>query len=278
MKNSELIFTYPSTWSIHEGIYMSSTQKELSTTFDAKMQNALFDIEDNSWWFQYRGQCIKSLLKKYFNPNHHIYDIGGGNGYTTKVLQNTGYEAVLLEPSLQACQNGKRRDLKNVICGTLNQDDFKDNSIDSCCLLDVLEHIENDNDFLKLIYNKLRPDGEILITVPALKMLWSKEDVDAGHFRRYTKKQLISLMENNNFKILYANYFFSFLLLPILFFRAWKDKLYSKKENIDKVHSSSSKIISFGLKIIEKTELKFLIKNKRIISGSSIICIAKKNK
>ena len=63
---------------------------------------------------------------------------------------------------------------------------MEDAYLEQAMLLDVLEHIENDKEFLILIKKKLKINGRLLITVPAFEKLWSSEDDAAGHFRRYT--------------------------------------------------------------------------------------------
>jgi len=280
MKN---IFTNGNGWQKHYNImFPVNTDGTAKTAFNSDMQETLFEIEDSSWWFQYRGTVIKNLINKFFDADRFICDIGGGNGFTTKLLQDSGYEVVLLEPSQTACLNGHKRGIKNIICGTLNNGDFKDESIENCCLLDVLEHIENDADFLRLIHKKLVSSGKILITVPALKSLWSSEDDIAGHFRRYSKKELEQLLVQNGFQVIYSNYFFSFLLVPIFIFRALKSKLFrgDKRKLYNKStinhHKNSNKMITTILNLIEKAEMKYLISNKRVLTGSSIILIATK--
>ena len=270
-----------SNWVIHENVWFSKENIEVTSAFKDSDQDQLFDIEDHSWWFKYRGKCIKGIAEKYINKDHFICDIGGGNGYTTKLIQNTGKETFLIEPSPQACYNASKRGINNIICGTLNNKDFADKSIDSCLLLDVLEHIEDDATFLELIHQKLKSGGELLITVPAFNSLWSNEDVYAGHFKRYSKKQLCELLKKHKFEILYINYFFSFLYFPILFFRVFKDKFTKKKElKIDAARKQlefQSKFVSFFLNKFEKLEHKRLFNNKRNILGSSIITVVRKN-
>ena len=268
-------------WIKHNNIWISKEKIEVESAFNDFDQNQLFEVEDNSWWFKYRAKCIKSFILKYIDKDRFICDIGGGNGYTTKIMQNSGKEMVLIEPSIQACYNGSKRGLNNIICGTLNDTDFNDESIDSCLLLDVLEHIEDDKAFLDLINKKIKASGELLITVPAFMLLWSSEDTYAGHYRRYTKKQLGKLLQEQKFEVLHINYFFSFLYFPILFFRVFKDKLTKRKElKVDdaarKQLEFQSKFVSFFLKKIEEFEYKRLLKNKKNLFGSSIIAIARK--
>lgn len=278
------ILQNPTEWREENGVFLlKDTFEEVETSFSSDMQDGLFDFEDTSWWFKYRGKCIKGVWDKFKKENSVIYDIGGGNGYTTKVLQDAGEKVVLIEPSLQACINGVKRELKSVLCATLNEQDFKDESIDSCFLLDVLEHIEEDGEFVRLIRQKLVREGLFLITVPAFMSLWSEEDVKARHFRRYKKIELIDLMKRNGFEIVYANYFFSFSYIPILLFRALKKKQKeTPKDQTEEIESSKkdhavpSKWVGAVLNLFEKMEYSLLMNNRKVPFGSSIILVAKK--
>lgn len=275
------IFSTPSLWQQHDGFYTKSGVTDVvKTSFTSKMQDNLFSIEDNSWWFRFRGNIILKTVEKLIGNSSIIYDIGGGNGYTTKILQDNGYQAVLLEPALQACQNAKKRGIANIICGTLNDEDVLDGSLENICMLDVLEHIEHDEDFLKLIRKKISSEGKLLITVPAYSFLWSNEDVEAGHFRRYTLKQLRKNLEKSGFEILYATHFFSFLPVPVFLFRTLPSLLgFAKagKEKTGKEHRVGEKSLTTGLlNRIMLFEMKQIDKNKRIPFGGSCLIIAKK--
>ena len=83
-------------------------------------------------------------------------------------------------------------------------------------LTDVLEHIDDDLAFLKDVAFKADHAAAFIITVPALMSLWSGHDVYLKHFRRYTKSNLQSLVENSGLKITSLRYTYS-TLFPIAF-------------------------------------------------------------
>ena len=62
--------------------------------------------------------------------------------------------------------------------------------LDCLYLIDVLEHLENDQFFLNQFYDKLKVGGRLFIYVPARMELYSAFDKKIGHFRRYTLKEL----------------------------------------------------------------------------------------
>jgi len=81
------------------------------------------------------------------------------------------------------------------------------NSFDSICYINVLEHIEDEKEAMQHAYNSLRPGGHLLIFVPALSFLYSDLDKKLGHFRRYSKKNLVETVSSAGFTIKKAKYF-----------------------------------------------------------------------
>jgi SAM-dependent methyltransferase len=65
----------------------------------------------------------------------------------------------------------------------------------------VLEHIDDDLAYLKAIRNCLDKDGKLAIYVPAIPFLFSEFDRRVGHYRRYSKGELVSKVQKAGFKI-----------------------------------------------------------------------------
>ena len=57
----------------------------------------------------------------------------------------------MIEPSLRACANALKRGVKNIYCGTIDENSIRDGSVDQMMLLDVLEHISDHKKFMKLL-------------------------------------------------------------------------------------------------------------------------------
>ena len=92
-------------------------------------------------------------------------------------------------------------------------------AIDIVFLCDVLEHIEDDANFLKKLTSNIimKPDAIFIITVPAFQKLFCSHDIFLNHFRRYRHEQLLQLAYQSKLKVVDYGYFFSTLLLPRLF-------------------------------------------------------------
>jgi 2-polyprenyl-3-methyl-5-hydroxy-6-metoxy-1,4-benzoquinol methylase len=70
---------------------------------------------------------------------------------------------------------------------------YAENSFDSIVSFQVIEHIQDDNLFLKEIYRVLKPEGVALISTPNRPMSLSR---NPWHIREYTPGELTQLAKN----------------------------------------------------------------------------------
>lgn len=77
---------------------------------------------------------------------------------------------------------------------------------DTIIMVNVLEHIEHDEEFINLAHQSLAPGGTLIVFVPALQRLYSPLDKAVGHYRRYEKTQLHALLAGGGFDISKAKY------------------------------------------------------------------------
>jgi 2-polyprenyl-3-methyl-5-hydroxy-6-metoxy-1,4-benzoquinol methylase len=174
-----------------------------------------FALEDSSFWFRHRNRCILAAVTR-TPPGGFILDVGGGNGFVSRALIDAGFPSVLLEPGPEGALNARRtRRIPDVICATLEEAALNDGSVPAVGMFDVLEHIENDAAVVEQLHQVLRPNGHVYLTVPSFNWLWSGADVDAMHFRRYTRETLAAVFARH-FDIVYMTALFG-RMVPALF-------------------------------------------------------------
>ena len=105
---------------------------------------------------------------------------------------------------------------------------FTGDTFDLVAMLDVLEHIEDDVGSLRALRERLREDGSILITVPAVPWLWSDHDEIHHHKRRYTKAGLRQVLQQAGLKVDHVSYF-NTLLFPLALAQRLASRFSSKK-------------------------------------------------
>jgi hypothetical protein len=262
----------------NEGIWrLKSDSYNPSLSYPEDGNDICYQIEDHSFWFRHRNNLINWAIHKFANPSALFLDIGGGNGFVSKHLQKHGIETILLEPGLKGCLNAQKRGVTNIINASIEQLNFTNPKIQSIGLFDVVEHIEDDLNFLRCCQGLLQEHGLIFITVPAFNFLWSQEDREAGHYKRYTLGQIKEVATNAGFKVKYCSYFFSFLVLPVLFLRTLPSVLFKNRPlKAESEHSSNSLFGKTALNYLSSTEYSMFKKGRSPLFGTSCILVAEK--
>lgn len=143
-------------------------------------------------------------MMKFFPPNpQHIIDIGCGDGFFLEKLTKKGFTVDGIDASAQAvkfCKERLGRAIGHIECCFIEE--YKPQNLYDLLLCgEVLEHIKDDEHFLKEINRLAAKDAVLILTVPLDMSLWSEADEDAGHFRRYTKAEIIGKLQKAGFMI-----------------------------------------------------------------------------
>lgn len=210
-----------------DGIWVSRSRGEISYPEEGN-QNCLA-LEEDSFWFAHRNCCIQSVMTNYPPPGT-LLDVGGGNGYVALGLQQAGIPVMLLEPGWEGVQNARKRGVNSLVCSTLEDAGFRSGSLPAVGMFDVLEHIQEQEAFLRQVRELLVSGGRLYLTVPAYQLLWSADDDYAGHYRRYTLGSLQRVLNASGFRVVFASYIFFMLPLPSYFLRVIPSRLGLRKE------------------------------------------------
>ena len=175
----------------------------------------------NHWWWQSRHELVMRTIRKLRKKGQkdrdwRILDIGCGGGVAFDDFSKYG-EVYGIEPDehlAHAIPKWKDRVEQRFFDSTYSPDE----KFDLVLMLDVLEHIEFDEEALLALRKILSPKGRVIITVPALMSLWSAHDEVNHHFRRYSAANLETLLTSIGFKVHRLEYFFTWSL-PLMYLR-----------------------------------------------------------
>ena len=142
-------------------------------------------------WRAYWSSHIRDFL------GLNILEVGAGIGSVSNLLiTGSILHWTALEPDpelakqLQSTLQSKiDQGVASVFCTTLSEIDPAQ-KYSSIIYIDVLEHIEFDEQELILASSHLEEGGKLIILVPAYQFLFSEFDQAIGHYRRYSKKVL----------------------------------------------------------------------------------------
>lgn len=198
-----------------DGIWKTVEGDSASVSYPAGDHDVCFQLEEDSPWFQHRNQVIGMIAKATFRFQD-VLDVGGGNGAVARYLESIGFRCVLVEPGVDGVKNAKKRGVRDIVWAKFSELKATTPLRMEVGLFDVVEHIEDDVAFMKSLAERISPDSSVALTVPAYQSLWSDRDVEAGHYRRYTLKQMQDMLDRAGFQVIYGTYFFV-LLAPLMF-------------------------------------------------------------
>lgn len=160
-----------------------------------------FDNMRNYRKYQY------DLIGKYIGTN--ILEVGSGDRSFTKqiITENPNITRLhSIEPS-ETLYDMHKSNFVFPDFATFGCTDLFDLSLEQTGLFDtaifihVLEHIQDDKKALDHVFDLVKPGGYVLVEVPAMPSLFSVHDEILGHFRRYNKTHLRSIIDIKKYEI-----------------------------------------------------------------------------
>lgn len=180
------------------------------------MEQELFhqmaELEESHWWFQGRRAILNQIIGKLPLPaDAEILEAGCGTGGNLPMLARYGaVHAMELDEISLGYARG--RGIGTVAWGMLpDRIPYQGRSFDLIVLLDVMEHLEEDEKTVAALTSRLKEGGWLVVTVPAYQFLYGAHDVIHHHVRRYSKSGLNTLLNGKGLEITWLSYFNTFL-------------------------------------------------------------------
>lgn len=190
------------------GFWLSAIEMQIS-----EYKN-IFDNENHHFFYVGNHLIILNLVKKYTigKKSLNILDAGCGTGMLAKKLQALG-RVTGVDISPEAIKYSRQRGV-NARLASITKLPFKDNTFDLVVSVDVLYHqkVNNDTKAFSELKRVLKPEGILILKVPAYNWLRGSHDLVVHTKHRYTTNELKQLTSKAGLKILKVSYFASFLL------------------------------------------------------------------
>ncbi|MGN6368832.1 MAG: class I SAM-dependent methyltransferase [Phycisphaerae bacterium] len=160
------------------------------------------------WWFRGRTDCVTRMAEGLgISRKSKVLDIGCSDGAIISALLAAGFVNVSgIDAAPDAIHSCNARGLSNVQVMDPTAPTLPQNAYDLLIASDLLNHLEFPGIALENWRRLLKPDGKLIVFVPAYQILWSSHDVVHGHFRRYTRARLLEELRIAEFSILTSGY------------------------------------------------------------------------
>ncbi|HJR59049.1 MAG TPA: class I SAM-dependent methyltransferase [Vicinamibacterales bacterium] len=184
------------------------------------------------WWWRVREgillRRIAGLLEKKERPVR-ILDVGCGAGLFFDALQRFG-DVEGIESDPRAVERAGRW-RESIHQGELDESFRPTELYDAILMLDILEHLRDPVRLLRSARPLLKPDGRIVITVPAFNWLWTRHDDLNHHVCRYTGAQMRHTVRAAGLVVTDSTYLFQSLVVPKALVRL-QESLLSKAPSV----------------------------------------------
>ncbi len=184
-----------------------------------------------------RRHALGELRRWLATDRPTIIDVGCSSGLMLKVLGHEFPGATILGadyvrgPLESLAQTMPRVPLLQF---DLTKCPLPDNSVDAVVLLNVLEHIEDDQAALAQVARILKPNGVAIIEVPAGPSLYDVYDKLLLHHRRYRMTDLLRKVRQSDLHVLAKSHLGFFLYPPFWAIKKRNQYYLNKSEQVQK--------------------------------------------
>lgn len=179
---------------------------------------SLSEVESSYFWHICRLRWVDWLIRRNWpTPSRlKVLDYGCGTGGLLDALdQRFGFaESLGVDGFAEAIKHASRRGPRYRVVDPYTYVPNVD--VDLILMMDVVEHVERDEDLLRRLTSSLRPGAGLIISAPAGPRFYSRWDHLLGHHRRYTRRAMADMAARAGLDILFLSHAFSFLVPGVL--------------------------------------------------------------
>lgn len=183
---------------------------------ESSVYRLMAQTQETHWWFEGRRAILRAIIARLDLPaGAQILEIGCGTGGNLRMLAQFG---TVFGVETDAYARARAREVSSceIQAGALpDRIPFEGQGFDLVCLLDVLEHVDDDAAALRVVAGRVKPGGLALVTVPAYQWLYGAHDRLHHHVRRYSAARLGRKAGDAGLQVRRLGYF-NALLFPLI--------------------------------------------------------------
>jgi SAM-dependent methyltransferase len=255
----------------------------MTGTMNDREYQVMADVEGVHWWYRglrdlvgrvlvSRGAAARSDLR--------VLDVGCGTGENLRMLGRTlrtsylgGFDLSTLALDL-ARQKVPHADLYQ---SNLCNPEFHADGYDLVLTCDVLSMtgLEAAREGMVRVIRRMRPDGLLIVNLPAYPWLYSRHDVAIGTRQRFTRRQVRGFLEQNGLKIELVTHRLC-ALLPMIVLARLPSMLFTRRDPAARSDLSLPRPAVNRLLTQAMTwENRAILRGLRLPWGASIFAVAR---
>lgn len=165
-------------------------------------------------WETSRALAIEQIVRGLGLDAPCVLDVGSGDGYLLQRLHSALHFRRALGVDIHLSDE-LAAELSRSGVELMRELGEREYRAELILLLDVLEHVAEPGQLLQeLTRERLAEGGRFVITVPAFQQLYSDHDRALKHYCRYSRPELLALVQGAGLEVIDSGYLFSSLLLP----------------------------------------------------------------
>lgn len=226
----------------------------------------MYRVEDTHWWYNGMQSITRAVLDRAVGSRKghlRILDAGCGTGGVIEYLRDYGHVSACdySEQALRFCRSRHHERLARASVMALP---YSDAQFDLITSFDVLctNGVRDDEIALREFARVLKPDGLLLVRLPAYDWLRGRHDVKVEMRHRYHARELKDKLQRNGLEpihISYANMF----LFPIALVKRLSERILPAQEGSDltigtgPLNGIMRAVLRFEAPFVARTRLPF---------------------
>jgi SAM-dependent methyltransferase len=238
-----------------------------------------FEHDATEWRASARRDTVIAMWRRFApelchgDAGRRVLDVGCGTGVGMADYAEFG-EVAGIDASEAAVRYAYRRDMRRAGVADASSLPFRSGIFSLVSMIEVLEHVEDDEGALAELARVTVPGGLIVLTVPAFQWLWSVRDVHLHHKRRYRLPDLTAKVARAGLEMKWCTYFDLFLLAPLAAMVGYA-KVRGDSRHLEQYGLSTSVTMNSLWKGVSATERAFYSR-VRFPLGVSILCVVQR--
>ena len=235
-------------------------------------------VEDHYWWYQALRQHVVAAIEP-IASNFSLLDAGCGTGGMLNVVRQKFPAADLtgVDKSNHALElTAARKTGAKLFSASVHDLPFPADSFDVVLSLDVLSHAGVDDSLtLHEMHRVLRVGGRLILNVAAFDFLKGAHDCAVDVNRRYTQRQLRTLLAGSSLQVERSSYWNATFTPPIALFR-WLSRARPRTDRPRSDFRSLPPLLNSIFKSVAALELN-ASRRVSLPFGTSLFAVARKN-